>query len=249
MMKGNAKRRFQERRHLIGALLLLSLLFGGHYLPEILTLVVMVAVTWLTMVSLGGLRRAIAISFGGFLLPLAIFAWRSWKSFDGQTIGIRSSLEISLELTVLCSMVYAALAWVKSILRSKRAGFDEVLGACNLYMWIATIFACFYTLTFRLSSQSFHFQEMLNKGTGADAVRKSFDEFFYFSFVTQTTLGYGDIVPISHLARALAVTQAIIGQFYVAVVLTYILNLWIRDLGRHVDHRVEAPLKDDKSQK
>ena len=70
--------------------------------------------------------------------------------------------------------------------------------------------------------------------------------------MTQTTLGYGDIVPVSHIARALAVTQAIIGQFYVAVVLTYILNLWIRDLGRHVDRKadpispdeVDCPLKE-----
>ncbi len=243
------RKKFQERRHLIGALLLLSLLFGGHYLPEMLTLLVMVAVTWLTMVSLAGLRTAIAISFGCFMIPFSIFALRHWATFHGEKIGLRSALEISLELTVLCSMVYAAMAWVKSILRSQRAGFDEVLGACNLYMWIATIFACFYTLTSRINSQAFHFQEILNKGLGVDALRQSFDEFFYFSFVTQTTLGYGDIVPISHLARALSVTQAIIGQFYVAVVLTYILNLWIRDLGRHVDHRITLPSKAEDPQK
>lgn len=243
------RKRFQERRHLFGALLLLSLLFGGHYLPEILTLMVMVAVTWMAMISLAGLRGTMAISLAGFLLPFSILAWSHWKTFDGQSLGIRSSLEISLELTVLCSMVYAAIEWVKSILRSQRAGFDEVLGACNLYMWIATIFACFYTLTFRLGAQAFHFQEILNKATGADAIRQSFDEFFYFSFVTQTTLGYGDIVPISHFARALSVTQAIIGQFYVAVVLTYILNLWIRDLGRQGEHRIETPNKGEQGRK
>jgi len=67
---------------------------------------------------------------------------------------------------------------------------------------------------------------------------KNFNDLFYFSFCTQTTLGYGDIVPVSHFARALAVTQAMIGQFYVAVVLTYILNLWIQNLGKQV---IKAP--------
>ncbi|MFZ4387402.1 MAG: potassium channel family protein, partial [Chthoniobacterales bacterium] len=62
-------------------------------------------------------------------------------------------------------------------------------------------------------------------------------ELYYFSFVTQTTLGYGDIIPIGHLARSLAISQAIIGQFYVAVVLTYILNLWIQNLGQRVDKK------------
>ncbi len=229
--------RFQERRHLMGGILLLALLFGGHYLPEAVTLLIMVAVTWLAMITLSGLRTAVVISSIGFLIPFGIFSLRHWHGFRGDTIGIRLSLEISLELTVLCSMVYGAVVWVKAILRSRRAGFDEVIGACNLYIWIASIFACFYTLISRVDSTAFRFQDILAKGNGGGfvAIRKNFDELYYFSFVTQTTLGYGDIVPLSHIARALAVSQAIIGQFYVAVVLTYILNLWIRDIGRQVD--------------
>jgi len=240
------RRKLQERRHLIGGLLLVALIFGGHYIPEMLTLLVLVAVTWLTMVSIAGLRNAIAISFVGFLIPFTIFAFRHWETFQGEAVGIRSSVEISLDLTVLCSMVYAAIAWVKSILRARKAGFDEVLGACNLYMWIAVIFACFYTLISKFDHSAFHNHEILNKGMGVNTLRESFDTLFYFSFVTQTTLGYGDIVPFAHLARALAVTQAIIGQFYVAVVLTYILNLWIRDLGRHVVPKTTRSAEEEK---
>ena len=206
----------------------------------------MVAVTWLAMISGAGLRKAITISVTGFLIPFSIFALRYWHTFSGQEIGIRSSLEISLELTVLCSMVYGAIVWVKAILKSRRAGFDEVIGACNLYIWIASIFACFYTLISKVNPHAFRLQDVLLKGNGGlgfAAIRKNFDDLYYFSFVTQTTLGYGDIVPVSHFARALAVSQAIIGQFYVAVVLTYILNLWIRDLGRHGDHRIGSQRK------
>ena len=76
------------------------------------------------------------------------------------------------------------------------------------------------------------------KGLNAAPFKQTFNELYYFSFVTQTTLGYGDIVPFSHPARALAISQAIIGQFYVAVVLTYILNLWIRDLAHQTDKKI-----------
>ena len=61
----------------------------------------------------------------------------------------------------------------------------------------------------------------------------------YYSFVTQTTLGFGDILPATHIARVLTITQAVIGQFYVAVVLTYILNLWIHDLGSRIEKKGE----------
>jgi hypothetical protein len=146
------------------------------------------------------------------------------------------SLEISLETCVLISMIYGAVIWVRKILRSKQAGFDEVLGAVNLYIWIAIIYACLYTLISSSSPGSFHLDQQLVSGSDMADLKRNFNELFYFSFTTQTTLGYGDIVPLGHLARSLAISQAIIGQFYVAVVLTYILNLWIRDLGKHVSN-------------
>ena len=177
------------------------------------------------------------ISLTGFLIPFCIFMLRHWHTFSGEATGIRPAMEISLEMTVLCSMVYGAIIWVKSILSSRRAGFDEVIGACNLYIWIASIFACFYTLISKVNSNAFRLEDNFSKGSGFAAFRKNFDDLYYFSFVTQTTLGYGDIVPLSHFARALAVSQAIIGQFYVAVVITYILNLWIRDLGSQVNKK------------
>jgi len=104
-----------------------------------------------------------------------------------------------------------------------------VLGAINLYIWIAIIFACVYTLISKQDTAAFQLQARLIKGMDMAEWNQNFHELYYFSFVTQTTLGYGDIVPVSHLARSFAITQAMIGQFYVAVILTYILNLWIRD--------------------
>ena len=132
------------------------------------------------------------------------------------------------------------MIWIRKILRSKQAGFDEVLGAVNLYIWIAIIYACLYSIISRSSPGSFHLDAQLLLGTDLTQMKRNFNELFYFSFVTQTTLGYGDIIPVGHLARSLAISQAIIGQFYVAVVLTYILNLWIRDLKRPEDPR-EGP--------
>ena len=48
----------------------------------------------------------------------------------------------------------------------------------------------------------------------------------YFSFSTQTTLGYGDILPKSDLARGLAMVQGIIGQLYLAVMVARLVGLY-----------------------
>ena len=49
----------------------------------------------------------------------------------------------------------------------------------------------------------------------------------YFSFVTLATLGYGDILPYSEAARMLAVIEAVVGQFYVAVIVAVVVSRFI----------------------
>jgi hypothetical protein len=234
-------RSFEERRHTLGALILLSLLFVGHYMPVILTLFLMVVVTWMAIISFGKIHRGLVVSAISFLIPFVILALRDWKTNGPRPIGPLESAELSLEVSVLFSMIICAVMWVKKILRSKQAGFDQVVGACNLYIWIATIYACLYTVISKINPRAFRLDGCLTAMMNPWEVKQNFDNLYYFSFVTQTTLGYGDIVPVSHFARSLAVSQAIIGQFYVAVVLTYILNLWIRDLGHQMGRDLGKP--------
>ena len=52
---------------------------------------------------------------------------------------------------------------------------------------------------------------------------------FYYSFVTMTTLGYGDIVPVSSAARGLATLQAVVGQLYLAVLVARLVGLYVAE--------------------
>ena len=240
------KRRLDERRHVVGGLILLAILFFGHYLPGLVDLGLMLFVTWMAIIVFRSINHAVIISLTGFAIPFAVMAARGWKTKIGVDLGPWESAELALDFSVLLSMLYGAGVWVGALLRKKRAGFDEVIGACNLYVWIATIYACIYTIISKINVHAFHLQNALTQGVDAADMRRNFNELYYFSFVTQTTLGYGDIIPVSHFARAFTISQAIIGQFYVAVVLTYILNLWIRDLGqqvREVESSLDEPLK------
>jgi uncharacterized membrane protein len=54
----------------------------------------------------------------------------------------------------------------------------------------------------------------------------------YFSFITMTTLGYGDVAPVSAIARTLAYLQAIFGQFYIAILVAGLVGAYITSRGR-----------------
>jgi hypothetical protein len=54
----------------------------------------------------------------------------------------------------------------------------------------------------------------------------------YYSYVTLATLGYGDIAPRLPLSQMLAVIEAIIGQFYIAVVIAWLMSVYVADRTR-----------------
>jgi hypothetical protein len=63
-----------------------------------------------------------------------------------------------------------------------------------------------------------------NAAAGPEPMRDQADRFTYFSFVTLTTLGYGDITPLSRSARNLTALEAIFGQLYLAVLIARLVG-------------------------
>jgi hypothetical protein len=58
-----------------------------------------------------------------------------------------------------------------------------------------------------------------------EPIRDQIAQFNYFSFVTLTTLGYGDMTPLSRPAKNLAALEAILGQLYIAVLIARLVGL------------------------
>ena len=59
--------------------------------------------------------------------------------------------------------------------------------------------------------------------------KQNFPEFIYFSFVTLTTLGFGDVLPLSPLARFLVYMEAVVGVFYMAIVVSSLVGASLSD--------------------
>jgi hypothetical protein len=85
---------------------------------------------------------------------------------------------------------------------------DTIAGAICVFLLIGIIWMLAY--------QGIHFfnPKAFSNVTGKSSSPANTVDLVYFSFATLTTLGYGDITPISKLARMIAVTEAMVGQIY-----------------------------------
>ncbi|MFH1984236.1 MAG: ion channel [Pseudomonadota bacterium] len=104
---------------------------------------------------------------------------------------------------------------VRHILKIDRVTFEQVCGTLCVYMLIGLIWAEAYSLIGILLADQF------------SAKASGLGDYLYFSFVTLTTLGYGDIIPVGPVARSFAVVEAIIGQFFLAVLVARQVGLYI----------------------
>jgi hypothetical protein len=97
---------------------------------------------------------------------------------------------------------------------------NRIVGAICIYLMLGVIWAMAYTVVDLASPGSFAgFSPMDDVGWNS--------EWLYFSFVTMTTLGYGDILPVSATARGLAYMQAVVGQFYIAVLVAGLVGAYV----------------------
>ena len=110
----------------------------------------------------------------------------------------------------------APLAVVRALVHQRTVTYQTVLAALCLYLLGGMFFAFVYTVSGELGGSSFFVGEQAERTV----------DFLYFSFVTLTTTGYGDLVAATDFGRMLAVTEALLGQLYlVSVVAVLAANL------------------------
>jgi len=128
---------------------------------------------------------------------------------------------------LLCTATYFLfiIIVINDLLRSTEVTKNEIFALINCYLIAGTVFSFIYELSYFLDPASLSFQ---TGSVGNHSV------FLYLSFSTITTLGYGDIVPVAPFIRHIAVLEAIFGQFYIAIVVAFILS-------RYIQHRNTLP--------
>jgi voltage-gated potassium channel Kch len=115
--------------------------------------------------------------------------------------------------------LFTAASILVFVLKQHEITADTVYGALSVYLLIGITWSFAYTMIEHLAPGSFYIDPSLD----TDGILERAD-FYYYSFVTLTTLGYGDILPITAQSRSLAALEAVCGVLYTATLVASLVG-------------------------
>jgi len=128
---------------------------------------------------------------------------------------IISMLYLRDAATVLFFLLLSIMIFYGYLLRNRAVTVDTLFAAVNAYLCIGIMYAFGYYFVLEATPGAFQ---------GALLDSPTFDVCVYLSFVTMTTLGYGDITPQTNFAAVLTWTQAVVGQLYIALTIARVVG-------------------------
>ncbi len=197
--------------------LLLLYIVGSPFLEQYPSLAILAHIS-LSMALFGAVyainqqknQRSIA---GILLLPLLTMYWLAF--FDVVDFS-------RVAAHLLFTIFYALLIYVFTIQikTAQRVTNKELYATLSLYLIIGLFWGSIYTLLYYVNPEAYSGVLLKNTSNVSHV-------FNYFSLVTLTTLGYGDITPQTAGAGALCQMEAIVGQFFTAVVVAWLVGMFV----------------------
>lgn len=133
------------------------------------------------------------------------------------------TLTVAADVVLIVFLAFVAVGILAFVLRARQVDLGIVLGSVCVYLLVALLWGTAYGMLEQLHPGAFAFP--------TDAVTDIDNALQYFSFVTITTLGYGDIQPVLPLARALSVVEAVLGQMYLVILVARLVGLYTASEG------------------
>lgn len=168
---------------------------------------------------------------------VAIDLWIMWFGGSDRLAAVGS-------LAHVCFLSFAGAAILGHIARQERMTLDTILGGVSVFLLIGVIFGYVFSMVETVFPGSLvSGGAILKPVANASGQVERRPEAIYFSFITLTTVGYGDIVPARSMARVLAVIEALLGQIFLTTFLAFLVGNYLAQ--REVQAAREAPAADD----
>jgi voltage-gated potassium channel len=129
-------------------------------------------------------------------------------------------------LLLFCFYLWAIWLAGRQVLFTGPIDVNRIVGAICIYLLMGLIWALMYLFIAQAVPGAFNGVEQL-------IWYDNFADVAYFSFVTLTTLGYGDISPVAPVARFLVYMQAVIGVFYMAILVASLIGVGINESSKN----------------
>lgn len=127
---------------------------------------------------------------------------------------------------------------LRRTLRPGRINGYRVLGGIAGYLLIGLTWTFAYQLLVQQSPSAIHFEP----GVG-ESLPGQPSHLIYFSFMTLTTVGFGDVHPVTPVARALTVAEALVGELYIAILIASLVGMALQTRSVEEEGRTEEFLR------
>ncbi len=128
-------------------------------------------------------------------------------------------VEITVDIYKIAAFSYICYGLLRYALRAGVVDREKIAAAVNVYLFLGLIWRDLFSLINILIPDSFN-SELLSQ-----------TDFLYYSFVTLSALGYGDVLPVIGPAKALAYIEAVVGQLYLTILVARLVGLHIAYTG------------------
>ncbi|MBC8340898.1 MAG: two pore domain potassium channel family protein [Proteobacteria bacterium] len=185
----------------------------GHQAENLVSRIV-----W-SIVIVAGLARSSGNRF--FLWAALIIAGPTlasrWIDIPGG--AMTGSLAVALFLLLISAHILV------DIFARRQIGIDQIFGSVNVYLLLGVLFARLHLAVAIQSPDAYMMGDISLAAAVSQAGQELEDVLYYFSFTTMTTLGYGDIWPVSQAARMLSMGEAVVGQLFIAILIARIVGV------------------------
>jgi len=206
---------------------LVLLLFVGavlEYLPgDAGPMIIQAATVAVLLISALSLKESRSLFVTGIVFMLVMFLLVA----SGEILN-KAGFSYTHLFLLLCFFIWMTWLVARQVLFTGSITSNDIVGAICIYMLLGLIWAMLYLFIAEAVPGAFN-------GLPQAPWLENFSAAVYFSFVTITTLGYGDISPALPVARFFVVMEAIIGVFYMAILVASLIGvrMSIRDAERN----------------
>ena len=173
--------------------------------------------------------RSIALLLAMLALTADVYIWTT-HAVAFMPVG---------RILVAVFLGFVTCAILAHVMTREKVTYDIIIGGACTYILLGVFFAQIYAALEILAPGSLLEQGRALSSVGAaDLARGHIVEVMYYSFITLTTLGYGDIIPGTPLVRAVSTVEALLGQLYPAILIAHLVGL--RVAGAQARHHSDG---------
>jgi len=156
-----------------------------------------------------------------FVIGLVLIAIGAMNIILEMVINHSWAHHVNLTVALMFYLFTTVIAF-KSLLTGDRIDLNMLMGSICVYILVGISWTILFYFEAVVHAGAFN-------GIAEISSKQRFTDLLYYSFVTLSTLGYGDVTPMTPIARTLAYLEALFGQFYIAILVASFV-------GMHITH-------------